>query len=326
MNYEEFKQSLLERLEENKPDNVLMFKTFSRPRTNEDSTEILTLMYRDFSNLAPIFYLKDMYAALEQGMYEIEEYVADIIDYVKRQQYEDRNFDIDDICIEKADECLKLRLYNREWNQNIERSCAHINMVDLIAVPVWETHVKGESGTIVVDKGLQRDILKMTDDELLGAATRNTLNEKFVLKTMDTMLRESMSEEDQGFLDELVPNDVMYVLTNEDVCLGSTAIFSKNVLKMAQEKLGENYFVLPSSIHETILVRESKVDSPEALKEVVESVNVTVSQKELLSENVYRFNGRHLQVCNTMQDWKMQIEREQAQLWQGRNMERRVGL
>lgn len=326
MNYEEFKQSLLERLEENKPDNVLKFSLHTTRRTNEDSTDIITLMYSDVSNLSPIFYLKDMYAAYEQGMHEIDEYVRDIIDYVKKQQDQENYFDIADICRERAEECLKLRIYNREWNGNIERSCTHINMNDLMAVPIWETHFNGESGTITIDKGMQREILKMTDDELLSIASRNTMNEHYELKSMRESLLDCMEEYDETYMDELVPDDVMYVLSNKERCLGSTAIIVKPVLRMAKEKLGENYFVLPSSIHETILVKESKVDSPEALRQMVKEVNATcVSQKEVLGENVYRFDGRRLQICNTTKEWKQQMDNEMS-MSVDRTMQRRVGL
>ena len=40
------------------------------------------------------------------------------------------------------------------------------------------------------------------------------------------------------------------------------------------------------------------------------AVNPSVSKKEQLGENVYRYNGRTLQICNSREEWMKQKEQE----------------
>ena len=70
----------------------------------------------------------------------------------------------------------------------------------------------------------------------------------------------------------------LYVLTNEERLNGANALVCPQVLQDAYETLGEPYYVLPSSTHEVLLVKESEGFSPE----------------DLLSFKIFRYDGRTL--------------------------------
>lgn len=56
-------------------------------------------------------------------------------------------------------------------------------------------------------------------------------------------------------------------------------------------KMGGDVYILPSSIHEVLYVKDLEAD-PEALKEMVREVNATqVAPEERLSDNVYMYNA-----------------------------------
>ena len=58
------------------------------------------------------------------------------------------------------------------------------------------------------------------------------------------------------------------------------------------EEIGENYYLLPSSIHEMIIVPESNSPSREHLNEMITEVNQTqVDEEEFLSDCVYYYNS-----------------------------------
>ena len=91
----------------------------------------------------------------------------------------------------------------------------------------------------------------------------------------------------------------MWVLSNESRVDGAVAIASQETLKAAHEKLGEDFYVLPSSRHEILLVPQSMVTDVEDLKQMVKEVNATeVSKIDKLSDSVYHFNGRHLSIAD----------------------------
>ena len=87
----------------------------------------------------------------------------------------------------------------------------------------------------------------------------------------------------------------LYILTNEERLNGANALVCPQVLQDAYETLGEPYYVLPSSTHEVLLVKESEGFSPEELRNMVSEVNIsTVSPEDLLSFKIFRYDGRTL--------------------------------
>ena len=65
-----------------------------------------------------------------------------------------------------------------------------------------------------------------------------------------------------------------------------------NLLKTVSEMLNGSFFVLPSSVHEVIVLPDDMGYSPDMLRDLVETVNTNeVSPAEVLSNSVYRFEA-----------------------------------
>ena len=91
----------------------------------------------------------------------------------------------------------------------------------------------------------------------------------------------------------LAPDEVgsMYVLTNESGSLGAATLFYPDVKEKAAELLGSDYYILPSSVHETILVPDSSQINAKELCDMVKQANRTVvDEKDILSDNVYHYS------------------------------------
>ena len=86
--------------------------------------------------------------------------------------------------------------------------------------------------------------------------------------------------------------DEMYILTNTSGLNGAASIFYNNVAKDISEDVfeGEDYYILPSSIHELILISTHgrEIDKLEAMVRDVN--NTVVEETDFLSDNVYRYN------------------------------------
>ena len=89
----------------------------------------------------------------------------------------------------------------------------------------------------------------------------------------------------------------MYVVTNKNKCLGAICmIFDKFMSAMADE-IGEGFIILPSSVHEVILVPEKDGAETERLKEIVAEVNAGhVEPQEVLSDNIYYYDKERHEV------------------------------
>ena len=82
--------------------------------------------------------------------------------------------------------------------------------------------------------------------------------------------------------------DSLYACTNDLKMNGAGTILYDGVLKRFAEKAGCDIYILPSSVHEVLLVPDAMKISVDDLKEMVKDVNRTVvSAEDFLSDNVY---------------------------------------
>ena len=87
--------------------------------------------------------------------------------------------------------------------------------------------------------------------------------------------------------------DSMYVLSNEQNIDGASALFYPGVQEEIYKHMGKEYYVLPSSIHETIIVPKNASMNSTELKNMVMEINgKEVSPDEVLTDSVYEYDAR----------------------------------
>ena len=143
----------------------------------------------------------------------------------------------------------------------------------------------------------------VTADELYAAAFSNTPKLMgYNFSSMKEVMLEIMGSEDAGCegIENLPSREdlerdtfPLYVLTNRIKIHGAGCILYKNLLMEIVEKWGCNICIIPSSIHETILIPMSVAGNCEAISQMVREVNQTqVSPEEILSDHVYQFSRK----------------------------------
>ena len=95
-----------------------------------------------------------------------------------------------------------------------------------------------------------------------------------------------------GKTDVLDPeNEMLFVLSNEGGWYGAAAVLDDKIMKSVVERVGEEFYVLPSSVHELLVVPLNMGMDVGQLKEMVTSINASeVALEEQLSDNVYRYS------------------------------------
>ena len=89
----------------------------------------------------------------------------------------------------------------------------------------------------------------------------------------------------------------MYVATNEQCSLGAAVMRYPDFREKVRGMIGEGFYILPSSIHEVILVPESFGMEPERMQEMVKEINqIGVAPEEVLSESVYYSDGEEIRI------------------------------
>ena len=100
--------------------------------------------------------------------------------------------------------------------------------------------------------------------------------------------------------DEPVDKDGMYVLTNRFRSNGAAVLLYPGVLEEVHEKMGGDYYILPSSVHEVMILSKETKFPPEELRGMVRCINrEQVLPEERLGNDVYEFQGKTgtLQKC-----------------------------
>lgn len=147
---------------------------------------------------------------------------------------------------------------------------------------------------------------KMTDHGTITMTSENI--EKFGLDS-DTVLAMAMKNQVPGremkfsSIADLIGipamgGENMYVLTTEDNFLGAGLITDKALLHQISQQLDSNLIILPSSIHEILILKEDqqRINLTE-MKQMVEDINRScLDPKDILSNNVYRFDRNSLQL------------------------------
>jgi hypothetical protein len=101
----------------------------------------------------------------------------------------------------------------------------------------------------------------------------------------EKLLKDMLDENGQNH------NNEMYVISNSKGINGASCLLYPEVVKSLSEDLQSDLYILPSSIHEIILVRDNGKLDKNALKEMVTEVNNTqVPEEEILSESVYFYS------------------------------------
>ena len=83
----------------------------------------------------------------------------------------------------------------------------------------------------------------------------------------------------------------MYILTNRHRRFGAAEILDKKTLRMVADKVGDRFIVLPSSVHETIILPPKEEAEYGRLADMVREANDTqVDVEERLSDHVYVYS------------------------------------
>jgi hypothetical protein len=118
-------------------------------------------------------------------------------------------------------------------------------------------------------------------------------------------------EEARDYVRETLPmrGPELYCLTNEKKVNGAAYILNEDVQKMVAERVGGDYYVLPSSVHEVLILPKEEEVSGGQLRDMVQSVNQNcLSPEEFLSDQVYEYDARthNLSICTFTQDRKQE--------------------
>ncbi len=189
---------------------------------------------------------------------------------------------------ENAQEQIYCRLISAARNTELLEQVPHRKWLDLAIVYYLKIpdHIIKNATALVRTEHIQS--WGLTPDELHETAVRNMRREPAFFQPLEQLL------EEYGLGDA---KSHLYVLSNSRKEYGAACILDPGVQMMCMERLGGDYFVLPSSVHEVILLPAEETPKNADLEEIVHTVNRRcVSREEYLSGNVYYYSSKEKRV------------------------------
>ena len=105
----------------------------------------------------------------------------------------------------------------------------------------------------------------------------------------------------------------IFVASTEGMVQGASAVTYAYFLRDAAERIGGDFFLLPSSIHEMLLVPDTGSMSVQELETMVRTVNdMEVAPEERLSNHVYHYDAKERTVEMGL-SWEAHKTKEQTQ-------------
>ena len=129
-------------------------------------------------------------------------------------------------------------------------------------------------------------------ETIKASAFKNISNQKPIFMSVEKALFEGKMNDDIFDLDNINPSEdemPLNILSNKHKTQGASIIFNKALMTRIAEKIGK-YYILPSSIHEVLIVPAISGNSAKELAQIVKRVNEeSISERDKLSDNVYEY-------------------------------------
>lgn len=253
-------------------------------------------IFSDEVNLAPTIYLNGYYEDyLSDGAVAVAKRIIAIYEANKPSESVDVSFFMD---IEKVSPRIKMKLVNLEKNKELLEQVPHIRFLDLAIVfmAVLKSNCDNDFASILIHN-IHLNFWNMNTEELYKIAIENTATD-FEIIPMSSIVEAVMDEEAAGIIIENAEME-MSILTNHSRLQGAVGIIHKEILNQyMEEKQVEKVLILPSSIHETILIPCDTLPDMEYMKDMVKEINATQLQpEEILSDNVYVYDGNEITIA-----------------------------
>jgi len=281
----EFIEMIKEEIPAYLPDmNISEIQVQEVAKNNENRTG---LMIKTESNITPTIYVDEFYADYENGDIEFKEILTSIADM--RRRYDKPDMDVNSITNwDSVKDKVFIRLVSKDnvgylhgkvYREKLDMAITYAIMLDMTEV--------GTASTAVT--------MSLLDE---WDITIKTLHQTAMKNMSGTAQFQSMAEVIAGIM-HCDPEDLMedgqppmYVLSNNTKLNGAAEILDEDLMKQISAKIGGDFIILPSSIHEVIILPVSDDHSVEDLEAMVNEVNASeVDPVDRLTNSVYRYSA-----------------------------------
>lgn len=254
------------------------------------------ILESDEYNIAPAIYLEEFFEQYQKGM-SIDRIVNEILEFYEKVKVEE-DYDVSQLSLyENVKKKVAFKLVNTEKNQQMLKEVPHIPLLDLSIVfyILVDVDEKGSATIQIRNEHIENwnvNVEQLYKDAKLNVKCLIPARLMCMQHVIEKLCDISKGEEKDLLKAKFPPEnkEFMYILTNSIHQFGAAVLTYPNILEMASRIIGEDFYLLPSSIHEVILIPKSKSPDLKDLNEMINEVNETqVQEEEVLSDHAYYY-------------------------------------
>ena len=299
MDYENFKESFIEDVkaslyERGIDANVSIHQV---DKMNE-SYEAITVT-PEGSNIGVNLNMEKFFEAYENGT-DIDAVVAKAVDTIEGGLNNQPAVDVSALTdYDQMKDKLIMEVVSAEANAEMLDKVPHQNIEDMAVVYrfVIDSNDDGRATILVTNQLIET--MGVTPEQLHADALENAPELKpAVIKGMSEVMAEMMGMSPEELAMMGMPTDPadeqMYVATVPDKIHGAGVIAYQDFMDQASERIGGgDFFVLPSSLHEILIVPDNGNMTLSDLEAMVREVNATqVAPEDKLTDSVYHYDAQ----------------------------------
>ena len=301
MDFDEFKEKVKDNIKNYLPMQYEKANVSLQSVVKNNDVQLTGLMIRlEENNIAPFIYLDRYYEQYQNGM-ELPDIMKDIAE-LRVSSEQSVKLDISRITdFNQVKDNIICKLINGDMNEEYLADKPYTQIEDMAVIYVIDL---GSGAEGHMSSPITYDLMKRygVDTQMLHEiAIHNLAKSEIVFKSMKDALMEIMfpdgGPEEDPLAEILSAEDEipMYVLSNAEKLNGAASVLDKDTMETISEMLGGDFVVIPSSIHEVIILpMDDNVDKDE-LEGIIREVNTgQVAPEERLSYHAYQYDsGKH---------------------------------
>ena len=253
---------------------------------------------QDDSNISPTIYLNSYYEEYIKGRATLINVVNDVMDTYHRnkvnQSVDMRYF----LNYESVRQKIIYKLVNTEKNKELLDDIPHIEFLDLSIVFQCLVTQEDFGRASILIHNVHLKLWDVSVEILYQAAKENTQQlQGYEIKGMTEVLQEIMCAEDsENFTEDNERSSFsgsvpMYVLSNKSRVDGAACMLYPNLIQDFAEAIQSSFYIIPSSIHELLLLPTRHLEESQEIKSMIREINDTqVSAEEILSYSLYLYD------------------------------------
>jgi hypothetical protein len=239
-----------------------------------------------------VLYLEERYKELKFGKDydEVLQHLADDLVASLEPNFENLiGVKIENLMDTLTKDKIMPRLIPQKGNEEMLKQSPHFLMDDLAVLYYFDL----ENASIRITNQIANE-KKWLPEEIHQYAKEN-IEQHILFGPMHQFLAELMQQTEID-LDESQLFKPMFILTNDKKQYGAAAVVSDKIMEKVEEIIGEDFYIIPSSQHEVIIL-PNEIMPVKEVEEMIKEVNRTeVSVDDFLSDCVYRYNKKRKQI------------------------------